>query len=259
MPLLISAKQYERALDICIQHNVPIQEDLVKKMIPDDEPTTAMEKSKRNDLIKTIAEKCRKQGSFELASNLNLKVGDKITSLKCLIELGDPAKVIAFANTARSADTYVLAANFLQTADWHQNPDLMKNIIMFYQKAKAFENLSSFFEACSNVEIDEYRDYEKAAAALKEAIKHMSKANSPDKEYRIETLTGKKNLIDRFIALKDMAETDPVGMVSGCQALLHEPDIEQSVRRGDLFAIIIEYCYEVGEYRKCFDKFKEMK
>ena len=49
---------------------------------------------------------------------------------------------------------------------------------MFYQKAKAFDNLSSFFEACSNVEIDEYRDYEKAIAALKESIKHMSKSSS---------------------------------------------------------------------------------
>lgn len=81
-----------------------------------------MEKGKRTDLIKTVAEKCRKQNSFELASNLYLKVGDKITSLKCLIELGDPQKVIAFANTARSSETFILAANFLQTADWHQNP-----------------------------------------------------------------------------------------------------------------------------------------
>lgn len=155
--------------------------------------------------MKTVAEKCRKQGSFDMASNLYLRTGDKITSLKCLIELGDPSKVIAFANTARSSDTYVLAANFLQTADWHQNPDLMKNIIMFYQKAKAFENLSSFFEACSNVEIDEYRDYEKASAALKEAIKHMSKSTSQDKEYRLETLNHKKDLIQRFIDLKDLA------------------------------------------------------
>ena len=72
-----------------------------------------------------------------------------------------------FANNARSSQTWILAANFLQTADWHQNPELMKNIIQFYSKAKAFENLSGFFEACSNVEIDEYRDYDKAIAALK--------------------------------------------------------------------------------------------
>jgi hypothetical protein len=35
VPLLVSSKQYERALDICIQHNVPIQEELIKKMIPE--------------------------------------------------------------------------------------------------------------------------------------------------------------------------------------------------------------------------------
>jgi len=51
-----------------------------------------------------------------------MKLGDKSRSLKCLIELGDPSKVILFANNARTADAYVLAANFLQTADWHQNP-----------------------------------------------------------------------------------------------------------------------------------------
>ena len=38
-----------------------------------------------------------------------------------------------------------------------------------------------------------------------------------------------------------------------------QPDIDQSVRRGDLFAIIIEYYYETGEYKNCFDKLKEMK
>lgn len=95
--------------------------------------------------MKTIAEKCRKQGSFELASNLYVRLGDKEKALKCLIQLGSPEQVIMFANNARSAQTWILAANFLQTADWHQNPDLMKNIISFYSKAKAFENLSGFF------------------------------------------------------------------------------------------------------------------
>ena len=98
-----------------------IQEELVKKMLPDEEPTSPVEKAKRVELTKTIAEKCRKQGSFELASNLYVKLGEKIKCLKCLIELGDPQKVILFANNARSAETWILAANFLQTADWHQN------------------------------------------------------------------------------------------------------------------------------------------
>ncbi len=64
VPLLISIKQYDKALDLCIQHNVPIHDDLVKKMIPDQEPTNPMERNKRSELMKTLAEKCRKQGSF---------------------------------------------------------------------------------------------------------------------------------------------------------------------------------------------------
>lgn len=48
----------------------------------------------------------------------------------------------------------------------------MRHIIQFYNKAKAFDHLAGFFDACSTVEIDEYRDYEKACAALRESIKH---------------------------------------------------------------------------------------
>jgi len=45
----------------------------------------------------------------------------------------------------------------------------MKTIISFYQKAKSFESLGNFYDACAQVEIDEYRDYEKALGAMKEA------------------------------------------------------------------------------------------
>jgi intraflagellar transport protein 140 len=35
----------------------------------------------------------------------------------------------------------------------------MKHIITFYNKAKAYDHLAGFFDACASVEIDEYRDY----------------------------------------------------------------------------------------------------
>ena len=35
---------------------------------------------------------------------------------------GTSNQVIVFANNARAPQTWILAANFLQTADWHQNP-----------------------------------------------------------------------------------------------------------------------------------------
>jgi intraflagellar transport protein 140 len=85
----------------------------------------------------------------------------------------------------------------------------MKNIIQFYSKAKAYDNLASFFEACSNVEIDEYRDYDKAVAAIKEAIKHISKSTSPERDAKVSNLNYKREMIERFISLRDMAETNP--------------------------------------------------
>jgi len=61
----------------------------------------------------------------------------------------------------------------------------MKHIITFYNKAKAFDNLAGFFESCSAVEIDEYRDYNKAIAALKEAMKHANRSTSSEKETKV--------------------------------------------------------------------------
>lgn len=75
----------------------------------------------------------------------------------------------------------------------------MKHIITFYNKAKAFENLAGFFEACSSVEIDEYRDYEKAFAALNEALKHSKKSTGEGAEYRVSQLETKISLIQKFI------------------------------------------------------------
>jgi intraflagellar transport protein 140 len=119
-----------------------------------------------------IAERCKKMGNFEMASKIYIQIGDRVKAVKALIKLGDIDKVITFANNARTNEIYVLVGNYLQTGDWHKNPDLMKYIIQFYNKAKAFDHLAGFFDACSTVEIDEYRDYEKACAALKEALKH---------------------------------------------------------------------------------------
>jgi intraflagellar transport protein 140 len=38
-----------------------------------------------------------------------------------------------------------------------------------------------------------------------------------------------------------------------------QPDIEQSIRRGDLYGILIEHYFDKGEYNKCFEFLKKMK
>ena len=51
----------------------------------------------------------------------------------------------------------------------------MQAIILMYKKAKAYEQLSGFYDACAQFEIDEYRAYDKALAALNEAERFLSK------------------------------------------------------------------------------------
>lgn len=66
----------------------------------------------------------------------------------------------------------------------------MKNVITFYNKAKAFDLLAMFYHACAEVEIDEYQNYEKAHGALSECMKNLAKAE------RTEAVNGRMGKIE---------------------------------------------------------------
>ena len=163
------------AIDMCLTQKVIITDELADKMTPPkpvkgEKPKQgALSKEARVEILMKLARVCKKQGSYHLATKKYTQAGDKLKAMKCLLKSGDTDKIIFFANVSRNRDIFILAANYLQNLDWHNNPDTMKSIITFYTKAKAFEQLSSFYDACANVEIDEYRDYAKALGALNEA------------------------------------------------------------------------------------------
>ncbi|KAL4454946.1 hypothetical protein ABPG74_006328 [Tetrahymena malaccensis] len=258
VPLMIKAKQYERAIETCIRFNIPITQDLVDKIIPSEPAKNAAEENKRKELMKLIADTSIKQGDYRLSSKLYTKLGNQIEAMKCLINLGAIDEVVNYATMARMPQLYILAGNFLQTTDWHKNPQLMKHIITFYNKAKAYDNLAGFFDACSSVEIDEYRDYEKAAAALNEALKHAKKSTSESRDFRIEQLETKLNLVQKFVQARALFSSDPQQMKQICEDLLAQPGIDQSVRSGDIYAQIIEYYYQVKNFSQAFDYIKKM-
>ena len=52
--------------------------------------------------------------------------------IKCLLKSGDVKAVIGFAQTARQTEVYILAGNFLQNQNWHNDPEIMKTIISFF-------------------------------------------------------------------------------------------------------------------------------
>ena len=67
-----------------------------------------------------------------------VQAGNKPRGMRALVKSGDRDKVVYFANVAKHPEVFALAANFLQTLPWRDDPELSRTIIAFYTKAKAW-------------------------------------------------------------------------------------------------------------------------
>jgi intraflagellar transport protein 140 len=56
-----------------------------------------------------------------------------------------------------------MVANYFQTLNWRENPVLLKTIISYYTKAKAYESLGAFYETCADIEIEDFKNYQKVS------------------------------------------------------------------------------------------------
>ena len=178
------AGEYAKALDLCVMHSIHLSEEMAERLCPEVGERGVNTEEARQHLLLKVAKCCKRQGNYHLACKKYTQAGDKLKAMKCLLKSGDTEKITFFAGVSRTKEIYILAANYLQTLDWHSDPEVMKNIVAFYTKAKALDNLSSFYDACAQVEIDEYRDYEKALGALREAHMYLNKARVQGKEVR---------------------------------------------------------------------------
>ena len=71
--------------------------------------------------------------------------------MRALLRSGDTQKIRFFANTARSKEIYILAANYLQSTDWKGDVEIVRDIETFYAKAQSPEHLANFYIACAHV------------------------------------------------------------------------------------------------------------
>ena len=93
------------------------------------------------------------QRQYTLAAKKYTEANNRIKAMKALMKSGDTQRVIFFANIQKQRETYIMAANYLQTLDWKKDPEVMKSIISFYTRSKSLEALASFYEACSQVSL----------------------------------------------------------------------------------------------------------
>merc|ERR1719240_109586 len=214
---------------------------------------------KRTDVLLKLAEVCKRQNSFHLACKKYTQAGDKLKAMKCLLKSGDTEKITFFAGVSRTKEIYILAANYLQTLDWHSDPEIMRNIVSFYTKAKAQEQLSAFYDACAQVEIDEYRDYEKALNALTESLSYLNKARGLNKEQKVTSLQQRIKHVEAFVGARKMVKTDPEQMVKLCHELLEQADVESAIRVGDVYALMVEWFYSQRQMEQAYTLIEQMR
>ncbi|XP_071962146.1 intraflagellar transport protein 140 homolog [Antedon mediterranea] len=257
--LLVVAKKFTEALDLCMQQGVNITEKLAEKMtISKDDPNNDL----RNKLLERVADICFQQGSYHLATKKYTQAGNKAKAMKALLKSGDTEKIIFFAGVSRQKEIYVMAANYLQSLDWRKDPEIMKNIIGFYTRGRALDSLSGFYDACAQVEIDEYQNYDKALGALSEAYKCLSKAklkNASQQEEKLAALKHRINLVKKFVQARRVYDEDPEEAMKQCQVLLEEQDLDSAVRVGDVYGMMIEHYARQETYKKAYACMEEMR
>jgi len=200
--IMISLGNVDQALQIAESEQVNLKEEMALKLCP---PATQdpVKKKLRTETLLRVAKIVKKQGDFKLGAKIYTMANEKMKGIKCLLKSGDVKAVIGFAQTARQTEVYILAGNFLQNQNWHNDPEIMKTIISFYQKAKSFESLANFYDACAQVEIDEYRDYEKALGAMKEAMRQLEKSTSDSKEMKLSLMRKRVGIIEKFVQARE--------------------------------------------------------
>ncbi|NXA13871.1 IF140 protein, partial [Sapayoa aenigma] len=260
MELLLTARKYHEALQLCLEQNLTITEELAEKMTVSKDSQDLSEESRR-ELLEQIADCCMRQGNYHLATKKYTQAGNKLKAMRALLKSGDTEKIIFFAGVSRQREIYIMAANYLQSLDWCKDAKIIENIINFYTKGRALDLLASFYDACAQVEIDEYQNYEKAHRALAEAYKCLSKAKarSPvEQESKLAHLQSRMTLMKRFIHAQRVYPEDPKEAVRQCELLLAEQDFDDAIRHGDVLGFLVQHYAQVEEFHTAYQYLEEM-
>ncbi|XP_076680544.1 intraflagellar transport protein rempA [Andrena cerasifolii] len=264
--LLATGRNYMKALELIQQHNILLAEDLAEKMTLDKVDNDTEREKTRISLLERIGEIAFEQGNYHLATKKFTQAGNKLRAMKALLKSGDTEKICFFAQVSRQREIYIMAGNYLQSLDWQNQPEVLKNIINFYSKGKAMDLLANFYVACAQVEIDEFQNYEKALDALSQASRCLAKVaapRDPDIHKRaVDLVNNRIATIRRYLDIKklfDRGETGPA--MQQVRQLLDSQgsDLEQSVRRGDLFATITQHYMDIGDTDKARAAIEELK
>jgi len=301
--LEIRAGNHDAALRLALEKDVAVDEKMADALVGAEDEENAKDasfgSSRKKAALLDVARLCKRQGNYSLSCKLYAKAGERSKAMKALLKTGDAEKVIFFAGVSRDRDAYVMAANFLQTLDWRAErdgsgatnddekkkktdgkTDVAKHIVLFYQKAKAYGHLAGFYESCAASEIDEFRDYDAALVALREARRCRAKALAKTETKadlgeggvasQKERLAAEKahlsyvdaavDAVTRFCDARVLLSSDPERARVAIRHLADDMAKETnssvmsasvaSVRAGDAYAMLVEHAFGVAHDAK---------
>lgn len=260
--MLVFAKEFDEAIRLCQEHNVKLTEEMAEAMTGDKNP---LGKEEKKEMILRVANIAKDQGSWNLACKKFTQVGERMKAMKMLMRGGDVEKVIFFANHSRNNEMYTLAANFLQSQNWSTNENVYRSIIQFYSKARAYDNLISFYDACSQMHIDS-RNYPEALKCLEECAKTMDNASKTSKnsvnETKVMMVKARIEIMRSFVHCQQLVENMSPELwgtpeekrksdetISICSDYIkrsrsavgtEREAIDEALRIGDVFALLVK-------------------
>ncbi|OHS98715.1 hypothetical protein TRFO_08700 [Tritrichomonas foetus] len=238
---LAFAKQFDEVIELCNKHSIKLQSNVIQEL---------SEIQADPKILSRFAELCEQQGEFSIAATLYVKLKDHLASMKALIRSGDTGKVIKFANLVKRRETFILAANYLQTLNPRESQPMFQQIVQLYTKAKAPDKLARFYEAAAQVEIDEYQEYQKGFELIKKARSVLEKIDGvKNKEQILANMNKKIEWIEKYLTAIEKIKAEPKKGLQICVELLRAKGIENCLRPDDIYIVMVQCYVSQGNYQ----------
>lgn len=251
--LLGKSRQLDQALTVCADKGVPITETLAELLTP---AKDEFDEQVQNSILINLGERLQEQGDYHLATKKFTQAGDKVRAMKSLLKSSDTDKIIFFASMSRQKEVYIMAANYLQGLDWQSDPKVLKHIVQFYTKAQSLELLANFYANCAQIEILEYRDYEKAFKALQEAEKCLTKVYIG--HHALDNLHHATNDVRRVMELHQFAQQNEYqNVISEAKAILQQNE-RPPTRQVHVIALLVEALIHKKQHQEALSYLREL-
>merc|ERR1719197_1758626 len=86
----------------------------------------------------------------------------------------------------------------------------------------------------------------------------MNKARMPGKEAKVQSLATRINHVETFVGARKMVKTDPEQTVKICFELLEQPEVENALRVGDVYALMVEWFHSQGQMQQAYELIQKM-